>query len=370
MRELQIASSMTTIDTTETNLPTVQRMTGACPLPLRDYPQIVLGHGGGGKLSAELIEHLFLPRFGNSFLNTLGDSTQLLLPSTRIAISTDSFVVQPLFFPGGSIGHLAVNGTVNDLAMSGAKPLYLTAGFILEEGLSLDDLTRVVDDMAQAASSADVKIIAGDTKVVQRGHGDGCYISTSGIGIIADGVQLGADQGRPNDAVIVSGTIGDHGMAVMSVREGLEFEAPIVTDSAPLADLVHTMLQVCPSIRCLRDPTRGGLATSLNEIAAASACGIVIQQDLVPIDEVVQAACEFLGLDPWLVANEGKLIAIVPEESADSVLITMRSHPLGQQAAIIGKLVADRHHLVIAKTSVGTHRIVATPVGEQLPRIC
>lgn len=341
-----------------------------CPLPLRDYPHIVLGHGGGGKLSAELIEHLFLPRFGNASLNALGDSTQLLLPSARIAISTDSFVVQPLFFPGGSIGDLAVNGTVNDLAMSGARPLYLTAGFILEEGLSLDDLTRIVDDMARAASMAGVTIVAGDTKVVERGHGDGCYINTSGIGIIPEGIQLSVDQGRPDDMVIVSGTIGNHGMAVMSVREGLEFESPIVTDSAPLTDLVHTMLRACPAIRCLRDPTRGGLATTLNEIAEASCCGIVIEQDLVPVDEVVQAACEFLGLDPWLVANEGKLIAVVPADQADSVLMSMRSHPLGQRAAKIGRLVADRNHLVVAKTSVGTHRIISTPIGEQLPRIC
>jgi hydrogenase expression/formation protein HypE len=361
---------MTILHPTNPTAQITERQVSSCPLPLRDHPQIVLGHGGGGKLSAELIEHLFLPRFGNPALNALGDSTQLRLPSTRIAVSTDSYVVQPLFFPGGSIGDLAINGTVNDLAMSGARPLYLTVGFILEEGLSLNDLTRIVDDMARAASLAGVTIIAGDTKVVERGHGDGCYINTSGIGIIPEGIQLSIDQGRLDDVVLVSGTMGDHGMAVMSVREGLEFESPIVTDSAPLADLVRAMLQVCPSIRCLRDPTRGGLATCLNEIAAASNCGIVIDQDLIPVDGVVQAACEFLGLDPLLVANEGKLIAVVPAEDANSILMAMQSHPFGRRAAKIGKLVVDRNHLVVAQTSMGTHRVIATPVGEQLPRIC
>jgi hydrogenase expression/formation protein HypE len=317
-----------------------------------------------------LIEHLFLTRLGNRSLNALGDSTPLLLPSTRIAVSTDSFVVQPLFFPGGSIGDLAINGTVNDLAMSGAKPLYLTAGFILEEGLSLNDLTRIVDDMAAAAEAAGVTIIAGDTKVVERGHGDGCYINTSGIGIISEGIQLGIDQAQPGDKVILSGTIGDHGMAVMSVREGLEFESPIVSDSAPLADLVETMVRSCPAVKGLRDPTRGGLATSLNEIAAASACGIVIEQELIPVDPIVQAACEFLGLDPLLVANEGKLVAVVPAASADVILAAMRSHPRGQRATVIGRVVEDHNHLVVARTAVGTHRIVSTPIGEQLPRIC
>jgi hydrogenase expression/formation protein HypE len=361
---------MTTSEQVKTTTPLLDMQAMSCPLPLRDHPHIILGHGGGGKLSAELIEHLFLPRFGNRSLNALGDSTQLLLPSTRIAVSTDSFVVQPLFFPGGSIGDLAINGTVNDLAMSGAQPLYLTAGFILEEGLSLHELTRIVDDMAAAAAAAGVTIIAGDTKVVERGHGDGCYINTSGIGIIPDGVQLGIDQAQPGDVVILSGTIGDHGMAVMSVREGLDFESPIVSDSAPLADLVQTMLRVCPNIKCLRDPTRGGLATSLNEIATASACGIVLEQEQIPIDPIVQAACEFLGLDPLLVANEGKLVAVVPSASVEKIIEAIRSHPRGQRATVIGQIVDDRHHLVVARTAVGTHRIVSMPIGEQLPRIC
>ncbi|HMO16059.1 MAG TPA: hydrogenase expression/formation protein HypE [Pirellulaceae bacterium] len=342
----------------------------SCPIPIHDHQHIIMGHGGGGTLSAELIEQIFLPRFGNPALYALGDSTVLSLPSSRIAVSTDSFVVRPLFFPGGSIGDLAVNGTVNDLAMSGARPLYLTAGFILEEGLPIDDLVRIVDDMARAARAAGITIVAGDTKVVQRGHGDGCYINTSGIGVVAAGLDLCLDRATVGDVVILSGTIGDHGMAVMSRRDGLEFDAPITSDTACLADLVQTILHACPETHVLRDPTRGGLATSLNEIANASRCGIVIEEQAIPIDSTVRSACDFLGLDPLLVANEGKLVAVVPEGSADAVVTAMRNHPLGSRAALIGRVVADEHNMVVARTSLGGHRIVTMPIGEQLPRIC
>jgi hydrogenase expression/formation protein HypE len=342
----------------------------ACPAALRDYPHVVMGHGGGGSLSAELIEHVFLPAFRNKSLDALGDSTPLQLPGSRIAISTDSFVVQPLFFPGGSIGDLAVNGTVNDLAMSGARPLYLTAGFILEEGLSIEHLMRIAAEMARAASKAGVTIVAGDTKVVERGHGDGCYINTTGIGSLPAERNISIDRARPGDIVLVSGTIGDHGMAVMSVREGLEFESTIQSDTCSLAGLVEEMLEHCPDIRVLRDPTRGGLATSLNEIAGASGCGIKIDEDCVPVDSVVRSACEFLGLDPMLVANEGKLVAIVPADVANRLLTAMRSHPVARNAAIIGRVVEDSHQLVVARTSLGTNRVIPMPIGQQLPRIC
>lgn len=341
-----------------------------CPVPLRDYPHIVMGHGGGGRLSAELLEHVFLPAFKNEQLDALGDSTPLQLPSNRIAVSTDSFVVQPLFFPGGCIGNLAVHGTVNDLAMSGAKPLYLTAGFILEEGLSVEQLMRIVNEMGRSAREAGVTIIAGDTKVVERGHGDGCYINTTGIGILPVHRNISIDRARPGDVVLVSGTMGDHGMAVMSVREGLEFDSPLLSDSASLTDLVQRMLETCPEIRVLRDPTRGGLATSLNEIAAASRCGIKIDETSVPVNPIVRSACEFFGLDPMLVANEGKLVAIVPAEMADRLLATMRAHPLGEQAAILGRVVEDSHQLVVARTALGANRVVTMPIGQQLPRIC
>ncbi len=289
----------------------------SCPLPLQDYPNIILGHGGGGKLSAELVEHIFLPAFDNQQLGALADAAVFQVGSTRLAFSTDSYVVQPLFFPGGSIGDLAVNGTVNDLSMSGAQPLYLSAGFIIEEGFPVVRLKKIADDMAAAARLAGVTVVAGDTKVVERGHGDGCYINTAGVGLVASGIEIAPDRAQPGDVVIVSGTLGDHGMAIMSVREGLQFEAAIESDSAPLNRLVADILAACPDVHVLRDPTRGGLAASLNEIAAASGCGIVIEEMTVPVEPTVQSACEILGLDPMLVANEGKLVAIVPAEFAE-----------------------------------------------------
>lgn len=340
-----------------------------CPLPLRDYPHIVLGHGGGGRLAAELMEHVFLPAFGKP-AEALADATPWTLPGTRIAVSTDSFVVRPLFFPGGSIGDLAIHGTVNDLAMSGAKPLVLTTGFILEEGLAIEHLIRIVDDMARAAEHAGVTIIAGDTKVVERGHGDGCYINTTGIGCLPLDRNIAVNRARPGDAILISGTIADHAMAIMSVREGLEFEAPIVSDTACLVSLVQRLLDAAIEVRALRDPTRGGLATTLNEIASASHCGMELIESHIPVDPIVRAACEFLGLDPMLAANEGKLVAIVPEAQAIEALQIMKAHPLGRDAAIIGKVIADEKHLVVAKTLFGSNRIVPMPIGEQLPRIC
>ncbi len=342
----------------------------SCPLPLQDYPNIILGHGGGGKLSAELVEHLFLPAFRNERLAQLGDAAVFPIEQGRLALTTDSFVVQPLFFPGGCIGDLAVNGTVNDLAMCGARPLYLTAAFILEEGFEVEKLKMIADEMGKAACRAGVSIIAGDTKVVERGHGDGCYINTAGVGIVPAGTHIAPSLAQPGDAIIVSGTLGDHGMAIMSVREGLEFDAPIKSDSAPLNDLVEEMLKVCPEIRVLRDPTRGGLAASLNEIAVASHCGIVIEETSIPIQSTVQSACEILGLDPMLVANEGKLVCIAPVESAAAIIATMRAHPLGINAATIGTVVAKHPNMVVARTAIGAMRVVSVPIGEQLPRIC
>lgn len=329
-----------------------------------------MGHGGGGKLSSELVEQIFLPAFANHRLAELRDSAVLDLAAGSYAFSTDSYVVQPLFFPGGSIGHLAVHGTINDLAMSGARPMWLSAGFILEEGFPVEALQRIAEDMGQAAARAGVTIVTGDTKVVERGHGDGCYINTSGIGLVPSSVRIGAQYVQPGDAVLLSGTLGDHGLAIMSLREGLEFESSIQSDTAPLHDLVMRLLEACPRVRLLRDPTRGGLAACLNEVATAAGCGIEVDELQIPVSAVVQAACEILGLDPLLVANEGKLIAVVPAEGADRTLSAMRSHPLGGQSARIGKIVAEHARLVIARTPLGASRVITTPIGEQLPRIC
>ena len=347
----------------------------SCPAPLRDYPHVILGHGGGGVLSRELVEHIFLPAFSNPLLDRLGDSTVLDLTAElggggRIAISTDSYVVRPLFFPGGSIGALAVNGTVNDLAMSGARPVCLTAGFIIEEGFSMAALIEVVGEMAKAARAAGVRIVTGDTKVVERGHGDGVYINTAGLGIVPPGVAVGAEPIRPGDVVLLSGTIGDHGMAIMSVREGLAFESQIKSDTAPLHGLVAAMLEVCPDIRMLRDPTRGGVATSLNEIAGLADCGIEIDELAVPVHDQVAGACEILGLDPLLVANEGRLLAIVPTEAAAHVLAAMRAHEHGRGAVVLGRIVAEHPRRVVMKTAIGSTRVIPMPIGVQLPRIC
>ncbi|QVL32456.1 hydrogenase expression/formation protein HypE [Telmatocola sphagniphila] len=341
-----------------------------CPLPLRDYPRIVLGHGGGGKLTSELIENLFLPAFDNAALTSLGDATVLPNIGGRLAVTTDSYVVRPLFFPGGCIGDLAVHGTVNDLAMAGARPLYLTAAFILEEGLLLSTLGQIVRAMARSAREAGVKIICGDTKVVERGHGDGCFITTTGVGVVPEEIVFGPDQVKEGDLVVVSGTLGNHGVAILSVREGLDFGTTIESDTAPLYSLVVQMLASGASLRMMRDPTRGGLAATLNEIVGRMEFGIEIEESKVPLDSQVQAACELLGLDPFQVANEGKLVAVVAEEKSEELLQFMRQHPLGQKAAVIGRVTREYPGLVVAKTSLGGRRVISMPMGEQLPRIC
>ena len=341
-----------------------------CPMPLRNHPNVVMGHGGGGKLSAELVEHLFLPAFANETLAGLGDSAQLDVNGVRLAFSTDSYVVRPLFFPGGNIGELAVNGTINDIAMSGAQPLFLSTGFILEEGLALDTLGAIAESMGAAARAAGVALVAGDTKVVDKGHGDGVFINTSGFGLIPEGIQIGPDKARPGDVVIVSGALGVHGIAIMSVREGLEFGTVIESDSAPLNGLVAAMLAVTPEIHVLRDPTRGGLASSLNEIAKTSGVGIAYAERKLPVPPDVQAACDILGMDPVYIANEGKLVAMVPPAQAEAVLAVMRAHPLGREAVIIGEVTEQHPGVVVAKTGIGGSRVVDMQVGEQLPRIC
>jgi hydrogenase expression/formation protein HypE len=342
-----------------------------CPVPLRDTPFVVMGHGGGGAMTAELVEHLFLPGFGAAAGDDLGDSAVLELgTSGRLAFSTDSFVVKPMFFRGGSIGDLAVNGTVNDLAMSGARPMYLSTAFILEEGTPLADIGRIAAAMGAAARAAGVRLVTGDTKVVDRGSGDGLYVNTAGIGVIPDGVDIGPRRAGVGDAVLVSGDIGVHGVAVMSSRAGLEFGTTVESDTAALHGLVADMIATGADVHVLRDPTRGGIAASLNEIAKAAGVGIDLVERDLPIPQPVRDACSLLGLDPLQVANEGKLLAIVPADVADRVLEAMRAHPLGQGARRIGSCVGDHPGMVVARTALGGSRVVNLPVGEQLPRIC
>jgi hydrogenase expression/formation protein HypE len=346
---------------------------GSCPLPIMSHQQIVLGHGSGGKLTADLIDQVFLPAFQNPVLNKLDDQAVVTIGGARLAFTTDSFVVTPIFFPGGDIGRLAVHGTVNDLAMSGARPLYLSAAFILEEGLAIDDLRRVVESMRAAAAEAGVEFVTGDTKVVNRGKGDQIFITTTGIGAIDNDVNISADRARPGDQIILSGYIGDHGMAIMSQREGLEFEGAIESDCASLNGLVASMLATPPAgefIHCLRDPTRGGMATTLNEISKRANVGMVLREQSIPVRDSVKGACEVLGLDPLYVANEGKLLAIVAPEMAHAVLQQMRQHALGRDAAIIGEVVAEHPGMVLMKTQIGGTRVLDVMFGEQLPRIC
>jgi len=343
----------------------------SCPLPLADYPTIVMGHGGGGKLGNELVEHLFLPGFRNAELENLGDAAVLELAGAKLAMSTDSFVVQPLFFLGGSIGELAVNGTVNDLAVSGAEPKFLSASFILEEGFPLTQLAAIVADMARAAAVAGVKIVTGDTKVVERGHGDGCYINTAGVGLLRPGITVGPNRTRAGDVILVSGTIGDHGMAIMSVREGLEFESQIRSDCAALNGLIGDVLAAAgAAVHTMRDPTRGGLASTLNEIAQASGVGVEIDELSLPVRAEVQSACELLGLDPVYVANEGKAVFFVAPEAAEQILKILRTHPLGKDAARIGRVTAEHKRMLVARTAMGANRVIPQQIGEQLPRIC
>lgn len=342
-----------------------------CPTPIGSVDRVQLGHGSGGKMSAALIRDRFLPRFGNDVLAQLGDAATLELPHGRIAVSTDTFVVSPLEFPGGNIGALAVHGTVNDLSMMGAEPRYLTAGFVLEEGLPFEVLDRVVATMATAAREAGVLLVTGDTKVVERGRADGMYVNTTGIGLLDDAVRPGPHRAKPGDAVLVSGQLGRHGMAVMAFREGLAFESTITSDTASLAPLVRLLKDAVSSeLRVLRDPTRGGAASALNEIAQASGVGITLEERRLPVPTDVAAACEMLGLDPLYVANEGVLLAFVPGPLAEEALAAMRSHPLGAHAARIGEVVAKHPGMVVLRTGLGGTRVVDMLPGDQLPRIC
>lgn len=341
-----------------------------CPAPLPAKDTILLGHGSGGKLSAELVRNIFLPSLHNPVLARLDDQAIVNIQGQRLAFTTDSFVVQPLFFPGGNIGSLAVHGTVNDLAMGGAKPLFLSAAFIIEEGFSIEQLRRVVESMHQAASEVGVEIVTGDTKVVEKGKGDGLFITTTGIGIVPEGLELSADRARPGDKVLLSGSIGEHGIAILAQRAGLEFETQIQSDSAALHSLAARMLDASRGIRCMRDPTRGGVSSTLNEIAQQSRVGIELEEESIPVREEVRGACELLGLDPLYVANEGKLIAIVAPDAADVVLRAMQEHPLGTNAQIIGTVKRENSGLVIMRTPLGTTRVVDMLAGDQLPRIC
>jgi len=347
-----------------------QTIPGLSPLPAQEPDNILLAHGSGGRMSARLIESMMLPRFGNPELNLLEDQAVLAVPGGRLAFSTDAFVVRPIFFPGGTIGDLAVNGTVNDVCVSGARPLCLSASFIIEEGLAMADLAKVLDSMAEAARAAGVRIVTGDTKVVDKGACDQLFITTSGIGVLPPDRRLGAAAIRPGDAIIVSGTMGDHGMAIMTTRKGLSFASSVTSDSAALNGLVEVMFRASTAIHAMRDPTRGGLAATLNELAAASATGMIIDETAVPVRPEVRAACEILGIDPMNVANEGKLAAFLPREEAPKVVEAMRSHPLGRDAAIIGRVTAENPGMVIMRTALGAERVVDTPLGEQLPRIC
>ncbi|MGF0255283.1 hydrogenase expression/formation protein HypE [Rhodococcus erythropolis] len=341
-----------------------------CPLPLRDSPNIVMGHGGGGAMSAELIEHLFLPSFGSAADAELGDSAVFDIGGVRLAFSTDSYVVKPMVFPGGTIGDLAVNGTVNDLAMAGAQPLVMSTAFILEEGTALTDIAGIAKALGRAAHVAGVRLVTGDTKVVDAGHGDGVFINTAGIGIVADGVDINPTRAQVGDVVIVSGDIGVHGVAVMSCREGLEFGTEVCSDCASLNGVVADMIATGVDIHVLRDPTRGGVAATLNEIAQASNIGVALVERDLPIPADVRDACGLLGLDPLYVANEGKLIAFVPREDSDRILEAMRGNPLSAGAAVIGECVAEHRGMVVARTALGGNRVVDLPAGEQLPRIC
>jgi len=341
-----------------------------CPIPKNEYEKVLLAHGGGGKLTHQLIEKIFVSQFNNELLNEQNDSAVFNIENAKLAFTTDSYVVQPIFFPGGNIGELAVNGTVNDLAVAGAKPLYLSTGFIIEEGLPFEDLWKIVLSMKEAADKAGVKIVTGDTKVVERGKGDKVFINTSGIGAVYNNLYISPRNCKAGDLIILSGKIGDHGIAIMSAREGLEFETEILSDTAPLNGLVEAMINSSKNIKMMRDITRGGLSSSLNEIASSAGVGIEIEEDKIPINEQVIGACEILGLDPLYIANEGKLVAFVNPNDSEKVLNSMKNHEFGIDAEIIGEVVEDHPGRVVMKTSIGSKRIVDMISGEQLPRIC
>jgi hydrogenase expression/formation protein HypE len=332
--------------------------------------RVDMTHGSGGRAMAQLVEELFVAAFDNEFLREGNDGARFPVPEGRLVMATDCHVVSPLFFPGGDIGSLSVHGTINDVAMCGAAPVSLAAGFVLEEGFPLADLARIVESMAAAARQAGVPVVTGDTKVVEKGKGDGVFVTTTGLGIVPAGVDVSGDRARAGDAILLSGTIGDHGVAIMSQRESLGFETAIHSDTAALHGLVAAMLAAVPGIRCLRDPTRGGLATTLNEIARQSRCGMLIDERRIPVRPEVAAACEFLGLDPLYVANEGKLVAICPRDDAQRLLAAMRAHPLGAASEIVGEAIADPHGFVQMDTAFGGRRVVDWLTGEQLPRIC
>ncbi|MFQ6612911.1 MAG: hydrogenase expression/formation protein HypE [Fidelibacterota bacterium] len=342
----------------------------SCPLPIMDHDTIQLAHGAGGKLSSQLIETLFLPRFTNQTLKKLEDQALVDFPGGRLSFSTDSFVVDPLIFPGGTIGDLAVNGTVNDVAMCGAKPLFLSASFILEEGLEMELLHQILVTMEMAVKKAGVEIVTGDTKVVNHGSCDKMFITTTGIGVLEPGIEISVRNLKAGDVVILSGTIADHGMAVLTSREGLSFQSQVNSDTAALNQLVANMLKVSHKIHAMRDPTRGGVATTLNEMATASKVGIEIIEERLPVRAPVKGACEVLGIDPLYVANEGKLIAVVDRQDAKKVLKVLQSDLLGKEAVILGSVVPDHPGIVTMKTGLGAQRIIDMPVGEQLPRIC
>ena len=343
-----------------------------CPSPFLKHETIQMAHGAGGKLSRELTQKMFLPHLGNSCLDSLDDQAKFFLEAGTVAFTTDTFVVSPVFFPGGNIGDLAVNGTVNDLAVGGATPLYLSAGFVLEEGFPLTDLERIVKSLADAACTAGVQIVTGDTKVVQKGQCDGIFINTSGIGLVRKGIDVSCSRLKPGDSVIVSGTLGDHGMAVMTSRESLSFQSAILSDTMPLNGMIAAILDEVPEVHAMRDPTRGGVAATLNEFADASRTGIVLYEEALPLRPAVLGACELLGIDPLNVANEGKVVVVVPAESAQTVLRIIRENAgvSGKEAAIIGEVVDDHPGMVVIRTMLGSRRILEMPLGEQLPRIC
>ena len=352
-------------------VPTIDPQTLTCPVPIPEDARVILGHGSGGQLSGALMREVIAPCLATAAPGgPLNDAAVVLVAGTRLAFTTDSYVVSPLRFPGGDIGELAVNGTINDLAMMGAQPLAISLAFIIEEGLPLEELATITASAARAAAAAGTQIVTGDTKVVGRGAADRLFVNTAGIGLVPDGVAPAADRARPGDTVVISGPIGLHGVAIMSVREGLDFEVEIASDTQALNGLVAAVLAVEPDVRVLRDPTRGGLSSALNEIAEASGVGMVLDEGSIPVPEAVRAACEMLGLDPLHVANEGKLVAVVPAASADAVVAAMRSVPQGEGAVRIGEVVADHPGMVTVRTIVGSERIVDMLVGEQLPRIC
>ena len=341
-----------------------------CPVPISRYGDIVLGHGGGGRLTADLIARVFLPALGNPVLSALEDQATVTVGGARIAITTDAFVVKPLFFPGGDIGRLAVCGTVNDLAVGGARPLYLTAAFVIEEGLPIADLERIARSMRAACDEAGVQLVAGDTKVVDRGKGDGVFITTTGVGLVPDGVDLSIARARPGDRIIVSGTLGDHAVAILAARDPGLLETELQSDCAPVTALAQAVLAAAPATRCMRDPTRGGLASVLHEIAVASRTGIRVDESALPLRPEVRGACELLGFEPMYLACEGRLVAVVPPDQSDAALSALRAHPLGSDAVIVADVAAQPVPHVVARTVVGGERIVPLLAGEQLPRIC